>query len=74
MLKGVRFELSARLIKQKIILQYLEHFKNHGKPTVRNHVIVMLDNNESHVNESHVNEISTLTSHPHTSQNLQFLD
>lgn len=33
-----------------LFLEYLEHFKNHVKPTIENPVILLLDNHDSHVN------------------------
>ncbi|XP_072384526.1 uncharacterized protein [Diabrotica undecimpunctata] len=62
-----------------LFLEYLQHFKNHVKPTVENPVILLLDNHDSHVNVSVINfckknGILPITFHPHTSHKMQPLD
>lgn len=64
---------------EQLFLQYLQHFKQHVKPTVEEPVILTLDNHDSHVSVDAIdfckeNGIIMVTFHPHTSHKMQPLD
>lgn len=64
---------------KRLFLEYLELFKNHVKPTVEYPIILLLDNQSSHVNVNAINfcknnGILMITFHPHTSHKMQPLD
>lgn len=63
----------------QLFLEFLEHFKNHVKPSVEDPIILLLDNHDSHVNIPVIefckmNGIILVSFHPHTSHKMQPLD
>ena len=63
---------------ETLFLQFLEHFRNHVKPSVEEPVILLLDNHDSHVNIPVIefcktNGIILVTFYPHTSHRCSHL-
>lgn len=66
-------------MQSKEFLKFLEHFKNHAKPTKEKKVLLIADNHESHINIEAIDfcrdsGIVLLSFPPHTSHKLQPLD
>ena len=60
-------------------LRFLDHFKNHAKPSAESPVLLILDNHASHVNSEVIqyckmNNITLLSFPPHCSHEMQPLD